>query len=200
MVKNIIFDLSEVIISGYHGTEKVVAQNTDLSAEEFLARKTEVTDFFLDTMRGKYSEDEYCAHLLEGSGWDLSTQKVKECIRQNLNVPVEGTLEIVKRLKGKYCLILLSDHVKEQIEYIFEKNADLQIFDKLYFSYEYGLLQEDEGSFEHVLKDLASKPEETIFIDDYFVNIDRAKECGIDAILFKNAKDLEQELEKRGIL
>lgn len=200
MVKNIIFDLSEVIISGYHGTEKVVAQNTDLSAQEFLARKTEVTDFFLDTMRGKHSEDEYCAHLLEGSGWDLSTQKVKECIRQNLNVPVKGTLEIVKRLKGKYCLILLSDHVKEQIEYIFEKNADLQIFDKLYFSYEYGLLKEDEGCFEHVLKDLASKPEETIFIDDYFVNIDKAKECGIDAILFKNAKDLEQELEKRGIL
>lgn len=200
MVKNIIFDLSEVIISGYHGTEKVVTQNTDLSAEEFLARKTEVTDFFLDTMRGKYSEDEYCAHLLEGTGWDLSIQKVKECVRQNLNVPVEGTLEIIKRLKGKYRLILLSDHVKEQIDYIFKKNADLQIFDQFYFSYEYGLLKSDEGYFEYVLKNSASKPEETIFIDDYFVNIDKAKECGIDSILFKNAKDLEQELEKRGIL
>ena len=200
MVKNIIFDLSEVIISGYHGTEKVVAQNTDLSAEEFLARKTEVTDFFLDTMRGKHSEDEYCAHLLEGTGWNLSIQKVKECVRQNLNVPVEGTLEIVKRLKGKYRLILLSDHVREWAEYILENNSELEIFDQLYFTYEYGLLKADEGCFEHVLKDLASKPEEIIFIDDYFVNIDRAKECGIEAILFKNAKDLEQELEKRGIL
>lgn len=200
MVKNIIFDLSEVIISGYHGTEKVVAQNTDLSAEEFLARKTEVTDFFLDTMRGKYSEDEYCAHLLEGTGWDLSTQKVKECVRQNLNVPVEGTLEIIKRLKGKYRLILLSDHVREWAEYILENNRELEIFDQLYFTYEYGLLKADEGCFEYVLKDSGSKPEETIFIDDYFVNIDKAKECGIDSILFKNAKDLEQELKRRGIL
>lgn len=200
MVKNMIFDLSEVIVSGYHGTEKVVAQNTDLLAEDFLARKTKVADFFLDTMRGKHSEDEYCAHLLEGMDWKLSSQKVKELIRQNLNVPVEGTLEIIKKLKGKYRLILLSDNVKEWVDYILENNDELRIFDHLYFTYEYGLLKSDEGCFEHLLKDLAIEPEETIFIDDYFVNIDRAKECGIDGILFKNAKDLEQELEKRGIL
>lgn len=39
MIKNIIFDLSEVIISGYHGVEKIIEQNTNILAEEFLARK-----------------------------------------------------------------------------------------------------------------------------------------------------------------
>ena len=35
VIKNIIFDLSEVIISGYYGTEKIIASNTDVSEEEF---------------------------------------------------------------------------------------------------------------------------------------------------------------------
>lgn len=39
MIKNIIFDLSEVIISGYYGVEKIIEQNTKISAEEFLKRK-----------------------------------------------------------------------------------------------------------------------------------------------------------------
>lgn len=29
MIKNMIFDLSEVIISGYHGVENIIEQNTN---------------------------------------------------------------------------------------------------------------------------------------------------------------------------
>ena len=38
MIKNIIFDLSEVIISGYHGTEKIIGGNTNISEEDFEKR------------------------------------------------------------------------------------------------------------------------------------------------------------------
>ena len=56
VIKNIIFDLSEVIISGYYGTEKIIASNTDVSEEEFEKRRLEVNDFFLDVMRGNNTE------------------------------------------------------------------------------------------------------------------------------------------------
>ena len=65
MIKNIIFDLSEVIISGYHGVEHIIEQNTNISSEEFLKRKKETINIFLDSMRGKYSEDEYIETLIE---------------------------------------------------------------------------------------------------------------------------------------
>ncbi len=42
--------------------------------------------------------------------------------------------------------------------------------------------------------------EETIFIDDNPENIKRAKQSGIEGILFKNARDLEEELVEKGIL
>ena len=42
MIKNIIFDLSEVIISGYHNIEFVVAKHTNIKAEEFLKDRKSV--------------------------------------------------------------------------------------------------------------------------------------------------------------
>ncbi len=202
MIKNIIFDLSEVIISGYRGTEQVIEKNTNIPAADFLRRKMqkEVSQVYLDTMRGKYSEEEYFTYLFEGMKWDLSMDLVKKLVRQNLNVPVEGTMKIIQKLKGKYQLILLSDHVKEWMEYIFENNKDLNIFEKQYFSYEYGLLKSDKGCFDYILKDRNIKASETIFIDDYDVNIEMAKKSGIEGILFTNAEKLEQELVERGIL
>lgn len=52
MIKNVIFDLSEVIISGYHGTDQLIEKKYAISAEEFYRRKTEKNDIFLDLMRG----------------------------------------------------------------------------------------------------------------------------------------------------
>lgn len=56
MIKNIIFDLSEVIISGYHGVENIIEENTNIKKEEFLKRKKEVRDVFLEAMRGEFEE------------------------------------------------------------------------------------------------------------------------------------------------
>ena len=132
MIKNIIFDLSEVIISGYHGTEKIIERQYAIPEEEFKKQKLFKNEYFLDLMRGNLSEEEYLEELLKGTNWNISVEQLKVAIRQNLNQPIPGTMEIVKQLKAKekYQLILLSDHAREWMEYIEEKNKDLKIFDK----------------------------------------------------------------------
>lgn len=196
MIKNIIFDLSEVIISGYHGVEQIIEQNTNVSAESFLKRKKETINIFFDTMRGKYSEDDYLSYLLKDTNWNISKDKLKLLIRKNLNIPVKDTMDIIKELKDNYNLILLSDHVREWTNYIFENNKDLSIFSHKYFSYDYKKLKSDEGTFKYIVSDLNIKPEETIFIDDYEINVQVANKNGIRGIIFKNAGQLRIELEK----
>ena len=51
-----------------------------------------------------------------------------------------------------------------------------------------------------MLNDLNIRPEETLFIDDFEGNIRRAQESGIDGIVFKDAVQLREELEKMNIL
>ena len=77
MVKNIIFDLSEVIISGFHKTEEIIEKNTNIKAEEFLAKRREVEDIFLEEMKGKYTEDEYIERLIENTNWNINKEIIK---------------------------------------------------------------------------------------------------------------------------
>lgn len=200
MIKNIIFDLSEVIISGYHGVENIIEQNTNISPQQFLERKKQTLDIFLDTMKGKYSENEYVDYLLNGTNWNITREELKQIIRMNLNIPIEGTMNIIKRLKNNYNIILLSDHVKEWMEYIFNNNVELDIIDHKYFSYEYGKLKSDEGCFKYIVEDLNINPNETLFIDDYKENVKSANKNGIEGIVFEDSKQLEKELMKRKIL
>ena len=117
MIKNIIFDLSEVIISGYHGVEYMIEQNTNIKSEEFLVKKREVEDIFLETMRGKRTEDEYIEALLKDTNWNINKDIIKQLIRKNLDIKVNGTIALINKLKNKYILIsiyvLISSVVKE---------------------------------------------------------------------------------------
>lgn len=196
MIKNIIFDLSEVIISGYHGVEKILEQQYAIPEEEFKKQKFLKYEYFLELMRGNLSEEEYLEELLKKTNWNISIEQLKTAIRQNLNQPVLGTMEIVKELKakGNYQLILLSDHTREWMEYIEENNKDLKIFDKKIFSYDIGTVKSDKQTFKIVLEQTGIVANETLFIDDYEKNIKNAESVGIHGIVFENAEQLRKTL------
>ena len=190
--------MSEVIISGYFGVEELIEKNTNMSAGEFLKRKQETIEIFFDLMRGKISEDEYINHLTKGA--DVSKEKIKELFRKNINIPVEGTMDIIKRLEGNYNLILLSDYPKEWKEFLLENNKEIEIFKIKYFSCDYGKIKSDGDFFKYVIKDLNISPEDSIFIDDLERNVETASKYGIKGIVFRNSKQLEEELKKVGLL
>ena len=200
MIKNIIFDLSEVIISGYWRIENLIEKKYEIPAEDFLQQKINKYELFLDLMRGNLKEEDYWNELLKGMNWDITIEDLKNTAREYLNQPVEGTMEIIEQLKGKYQLILLSDHVKEWMQYIEQINHDIDLFDKKIFSYEIGSVKPDKQTFKTVLNRVQIIADETLFVDDHEINIKRAEEEGIHGIIFKNAEQLKQELIERKIL
>lgn len=203
MIKNIIFDLSEVIISGYRGIEEVVLEsqygtfeNQKLLENEADLDSIRENETFLNLLRGKLTEEEYLNHVLKNRNWNVSVEQLKTVIRSNLNQPIPGTMEIVKQLKaeGKYQLILLSDHAREWMEYIEEKNKDLKMFDKKIFSYDIGAVKSDKQTFKTVLEQTGIVADETLFIDDYEKNVKNAEAVGIHGIVFENADQLRKTL------
>ena len=113
---------------------------------------------------------------------------------------VEGTMDIIKRLEGNYNLILLSDYPKEWKEFLLENNKEIEIFKIKYFSCDYGKIKSDGDFFKYVIKDLNISPEDSIFIDDLERNVETASKYGIKGIVFRNSKQLEEELKKVGLL
>ena len=194
MIKNIIFDMSEVIISGYHGVEKILEQQYAIPEEEWERQRLSKNELFLNLMRGNLSEEAYLEELLQGTNWNISIEQLKTAIRSNLNRPVPGTMKFVRELKGKYQLILLSDYVREWMKYIEERNEDLRIFDKKIFSYNIGTTKSEVETFETVLEQTKIVANETLFIDDYEKNVKNAEAVGIHGIVFENAEQLRKTL------
>ena len=168
MYKYIISDLSEVIIQGFMGIAEELEPIIKIPRKEIELEKTKNYPLFVDLMEGKMSEDEYIEKLISITKWNISIEKFKSIMRKVLNKKMPGTIDVLRKVKqtNKYTLVLLSDNVKEWVEYVEKTNKDLDIFDYKFFSYELGTIKEDNITFVKVLDKIKAKPEETLFIDD----------------------------------
>ena len=112
-----------------------------------------------------------------------------------LNYPI---LKKLAKLKGKYKLGLLSDLsnvLREQVK----AQPEFKIFDSMHFSSEDHVKKPEMEFYLLLLKDLKSKPEECIYVDDNPKNIEPAKKLGMKTILFKNNEQLNKDLKKLGV-
>jgi putative hydrolase of the HAD superfamily len=75
----------------------------------------------------------------------------------------------------------------------------LSRFDVLVWSYQLKMAKPDPAIYRHLLKELGTRPEETLFIDDRQVNIDAANEMGIKGVLFTDVEQLRTDLVAQGL-
>jgi putative hydrolase of the HAD superfamily len=75
----------------------------------------------------------------------------------------------------------------------------LDRFDVQVWSYQLRMAKPDEAIYRHVLKQLGTRPEETLFIDDKQVNIDASHAVGMKGVLFTNVDQLRVDLIALGL-
>ena len=200
MIKYIMSDLSEVIMQGYMGVGQELSPILNIPVEEIELEKTKNFPLFIKLMEGKLSEDEYIKKFLEITKWNISIEDFKNVVRKVLKKKIPGTIDILKELKKHYKLVLLSDNVREWVDYILKVNKDLEIFNYKFFSYELESIKEDNITFVKVLDKIKAKPEEVFFIDDSLENIKSAESIGIKGVQFTTAEELQQKLKEKLIL
>jgi putative hydrolase of the HAD superfamily len=197
MITTILFDLSEVLISGLVGFEKKLCALLGMSQEGVRAR------FRLEEVRclcrGEMTEDEYLKGILESEGWNIPVEKMKEVIRANFHREEDGMISLVERLSSRYALVLLSDHVREWVEYIEGIHPFLQVFERKLFSFDIGKTKDDPECFPAVLSMLGREGSECVFVDDTPVNVENARLAGIHGIVFQGREALEAELAALGV-
>lgn len=115
-----------------------------------------------------------------------------------INFPPER-IELLKSLKSRYRTFLLSNtnaiHLKKfgQMYKDTMGGGSLEdCFEKAYYSHLIGLRKPNKEAYEFVLNDQGLKPEETLFIDDTFPNIETAAALGIKTLYIKPPEKLEE--------
>jgi len=198
MIKYIIFDLSEVLISGLLGVEKTLAEKIPESEEKIM--KSLCGNWFNEYMVGNITEDIYLTEIVRKENWAIETEDLKKAFRENFHNVVDGMLPLLDKLSGRYKLILHSDNSKEWIDYIKSIHPFLNLFEHMVFSYELGMTKHFPSTFSKALEELNIPPDECLFIDDHQRNIDAAEKAGIKGIRFENYSKLINDLMEEQIL
>lgn len=90
----------------------------------------------------------------------------------------------------------MGDNVLENMKREFDW---LTRFDVLVWSYQLRMAKPEPAIYQHVLKELNTRPEETLFLDDRPVNIEAALALGMKAIQFSNVENLRADLIETGL-
>ncbi len=114
--------------------------------------------------------------------------------------PNKEIIPLIKKLKKKYKIALVSNIGKLHERYLSKKYSLKKLFPVRIYSYKEKSRKPAKKIFEITLKKFKTKPSEVLFIDDKKVNINGAKKLGMKTILFKDNKQLFKQLENLGII
>ena len=135
-------------------------------------------------MKGEVDFPRFCKELCAHCGGDYSTGTealIDEAMHKGVGEFYAETLAVMSELQLKGIEVGLLSNALPNLS---DTAKGLAADDKIFVSYELGLLKPDAEIYKQILTLLQAKPEEVIFIDDKLKNVEAAKSIGINGIVF----------------
>lgn len=105
----------------------------------------------------------------------------------------QNLLNFLKKLKNKYNLsVYTTDIIQNDLA---AKSILKPIFANIFVANDLGISKKDSNGYYVIAKELNSRPEEILFIDDNLENIKAATKIGLHTILFSSNEQLVRELK-----
>lgn len=193
MIKNIIFDLGNVIID-------LDIQRTEIAFQALLGEKYQQTlqglqlqDIFEQYETGKVTEDTFISTLQQSTSHDVSAEAIKTAWNAMLLGIPPQRFEMLLRLKQQYAVFLLSNTNQTHLDCVYQyliktynvTDFETRYFHKAYYSHLVQLRKPNVDIYEYVLQDANILASESVFIDDVAANIEGANLAGIHTIHHK---------------
>ena len=201
MVKNILFDMGEVLI---HFDTKYYISRLNLGTEDsdLLMQEVFRSVEWVRLDRGSMTDDEAVESICHRLPPRLHAS-VRELVSHwDMPIlPVDGMEQLVRELKQKgHRIFLLSNASLRHHEY-WPRIPGSQYFDDLLVSANVRLLKPQPEIYHLACETFHILPEETIFIDDVPANIEGASQAGINGYVFRqDIPALKNWLASQGIL
>lgn len=148
-----------------------------------------------ETLHGRKTIEEFWDEI--GPELGLNTPDEVEAFRHRYRADEalnEGVLDLIRRLRGRYKLAVLSNSPPGLARWLAEWQI-LELFDVVFCSGDEGAVKPETAAFETTLERLGVKPEEAVFIDDFEEHVEAARNLGLHGIFFTTAEALEAELK-----
>lgn len=199
MIKAIIFDFGNVIcffdnniflenISRF--TNKSVPELKELIYSSELQNRYET---------GLISSNEFFNKIVEKCNLSISKHEFIK-VFTNIFTPIQTTLELIKKLKPKYKIALLSNTNELDFEHTIKPIEIFNLFNAVTLSFKVKAMKPDAKIYLDCLKKLNLKPEECVHIDDREDYVEAANKIGIKGIHYTGYDELVNSLKELGVL
>ncbi|MGO9340143.1 MAG: HAD family hydrolase [Terracidiphilus sp.] len=152
---------------------------------------------------GKLTGLAFWQKFLRDAGLNLPAKKAEELNLWDARMwttqnPV--MLSWQRKLKQRGILTAILSNMGDNVHENMKREFDwLSRFDVLVWSYQLHIAKPDPAIYLHVLKELGTRAEETLFLDDKRLNIQAAQALGFKAIQFSTVERLRADLRASGL-
>jgi len=197
-IKNILFDFGGVIVS--LDKKKALSRFKEIGIEniEDYLNEFRQNGIFLELEEGKLSRDEFYEEFRKLAGKYVSNEDIDSGWLAFISHIPEYKFEMLKDLRKKYKVYLLSNTNPVIMEWAESENFSptkepiTAFFDKCFYSFKVGSAKPERAIFEALINETGIDPEETLFLDDGQANLDAAKEFGFKTYLANQDEDLRK--------
>lgn len=201
MIRNIVFDMGQVLIHFYPGLffDRMGVPEADRPIlEREMFRSVEWTQTDRGTLDEAGAVEAFCAKLPVRLHGYVKTM-VCDWWKQPLS-PVPGMAELIGELKNlDYGVYLLSNASSRLHEY-FPRIPGSEYFDGKIVSADWKQLKPEREIFQTLFRELGLKPEECFFVDDLPQNVEAARFAGMGGTVFRDdVPRLRRELNAAGV-
>jgi putative hydrolase of the HAD superfamily len=155
-------------------------------------------DYDADILNGQT----YWQTVARDTGALFTPQQISQLLEQdaimwmNLNPAMLAWIPRIKQ--AGFRLGILSNMGDGVLDYLRPRFSWLAQFDHLTWSCELGVVKPDPAIYLHTVKKLNVSPDRALFIDNLQKNIVGAEAVGLNAALFENPEQLQNDLARRG--
>lgn len=184
-IKNVIFDLGGVLADLNRERCEVSFRALGLDGLAELINPYYPAAILLDLEYGRARTEALHDYVLGRWGVDVPTERIAEAYNSFVGEIAAWKLDYIGALRREgYKVFMLSntsDVIFSEVrrrEFTGKGLAVEDYFDKLYLSYEMGMMKPHREIFDALVADSGIVPGESLFIDDGEKNIAAARECG----------------------
>lgn len=191
-ITTIIFDLGGVILNLDQDKTLRAFSRLGVELEDIHSNNTVFGDFEI----GKINADDFRQCLITELKGQATPEQIDHAWNAMLLDLPAYRLEMIKQLRKRFKVLLLSNtnsiHIGAFHAYLNQTFPELDwmnLFDKVYYSYEIGYRKPNTDIYEFVLKQHNLQPHQALFIDDNKGNLNGAAKVGLHTLWAKNPLD-----------
>ena len=196
----VIFDYGEVLSGppdpqAHHNLLTIAGVQEEAFEKAYWAHRL---DYDADVLNGQT----YWQTIARDTGAHFTAEQIGQLMEQdaimwmNLNPAMLAWIPRIKQ--AGFRLGILSNMGDGVLDYMRPRFPWLSQFDHLTWSCELGVVKPDPAIYLHTVKKLGVSPDKALFIDNLQKNIEGAEAVGLQAALFENVEQLQNDLHRRG--